>query len=283
MVFGADTQVNLDSTDIPVIGVVWSVDWADVLLAALGLAILMLLLQWVYRSMEVPRLYITPDPKTGEPGVRWQSIVRYFVLLPFAAYVWLLVLLVVLITASGTRSAQSLALGAAAVVMASRFLAHINPEASHELGKIIPLVVLSLLLIGGSSPGERLYSSLIEVGENFGSIDNFVFMIVVVDIVMTWIWFWRKRSRWQGRQSGTRRSLLRISLRPATDPLKAVWNFGKVEAVATSADGKSDLGDLNLDPESAAQDDPESLEERPVSDAQDADRYESQRPPHHGD
>ncbi len=283
MVFGADVQVDLNSEDLPVIGVVWSVDWTEVLLAALGLAILMLLLQWVYRSMQVPRLYITPDPKTGEPGVRWQATVRYFVLLPFAAYMWLLVLLVVLITASGTRSPQSLALGAAAVVMASRFLAHINPEASHELGKIIPLVVLSLLLIGGSSPGERLYTSLLEVVENFGAIDNFVFMIVVVDVVMTWLWFWRTRSRWHGRQSGTRRSLLRISLRPVTDPLKAVWNFGKVQPVDINGGSKRDLPHMDLDPESPSEGDPESLDERPTSDSQDADRYESQRPPHHGD
>ena len=43
------------------------------------------------------------------------------------------------------------------------------------------------------------------------------------------------------------------------------------------------LEDLNLDPVSAQQADPESWDERGTSMQQDADRYEAERPPHHGD
>lgn len=52
---------------------------------------------------------------------------------------------------------------------------------------------------------------------------------------------------------------------------------------AAAAQKASELRHLDLDPMSAAETDPESLEERPSSDQQDVDRYESQRPPHHGD
>lgn len=197
------------------------------LFAAIGLALLMLVMQWVYRSMQAPRLYMTLDPETGEPVTRWQSVVRYFVLLPFVATIWLLVLLTVLVAASGTRSAQSLALAAAAVIVGARMLAHTSPEASHELGKTLPLVVVSIAVIGGSSPAERMGQVLIEVVQNAGVIDTFIYAIIAVDIIVTWLWYWRERSHWRGEQAGTRRSEMRISFKPLTNRLRAIWNFGK--------------------------------------------------------
>lgn len=196
--------------------------------AVLALVVATALLLWVYRSMQHPRLYLVSDPANGQPGTTWQALVRYLVLTPIMVGFWFTVILMILTIAAGSRSGGALALAAAAVVGAARVLAHISPEGSHELGKTIPLAVLSLILIGGSNPSLEHWSDVLnEIGANSGALDTYYWTLLALDVLVTGLWFVRQRSRWAGHQPGSSRARWRLDLRPVTKALRSVRDFGK--------------------------------------------------------
>ncbi len=50
----------------------WSADWQVVAFSVLGLVVAMLILMWVYTSMQHPRLYLTRD-RNDRPGVKFKD------------------------------------------------------------------------------------------------------------------------------------------------------------------------------------------------------------------
>ena len=86
--------------------------------------------------------------------MRWPAVVRYLVLTPITLFLWLWSILLILTVAADDRSADELALAAAVVVGERHECSHISPEAAHELGKTVPLAVVTLIILGGGNGAE---------------------------------------------------------------------------------------------------------------------------------
>ena len=136
-----DSNVPMTTAVAELANQFWTADWATLLLAVVGLSLIMLMLFYVYRSMQRPRLRTVVEAN-GKPGVRWQAVVRYLVTMPFMVVWWYLVILLIVAAASNSRTPEQIAVLSAGVVGGARVLAHIHTDASEELGKTVPLAVL---------------------------------------------------------------------------------------------------------------------------------------------
>lgn len=218
----------------------WTTGWAELLIGVVSLCILMGILLWVYHSMQKPRLYLgtkhverpgsSSETATGEPTVTWEAILRYLGTTAVALIVWYAALLVFLTVATKDRSGEDIALVAAVVVGTARLLAHINPEASHEIGKSVPLVIVSIILIGGASGEENFINVLTEIAANINAIDNYYWLLLIADILITTVWALLVRSRWRANQPGSRRREIRKSLAPLRESLRSIRGFGRPES-----------------------------------------------------
>lgn len=207
----------------------WSADWAVVVFSVLGLVLAMLILMWVYTSMQHPRLYLTADAD-GRPGTTVKSAVRYLVLTPIMVGVWYFVIALILSVATTSRTPEQIAVLSAAVIGAARVLAHITADGSHELGKTLPLAVLSIILIGGSQPTpDEWMNTMIDLANNVDQIDTYYYILVALDFVMTALWFAEKRWHWLGLQKGSNRSKIRAAALPFTNFLRNIRDFGKTQ------------------------------------------------------
>lgn len=205
----------------------WTSGWADILAGSVLLAIMMGIILWSYRSMQRPRLHLGYRQRDDRPIVTWQAVLRYLVTTPLSLVVWLLALMLILTLVAKGRSAEDIALAAACVIGAVRLLAHISRDAAHELGKTLPLAVLSLVLIGGSVAGTSVESIFTEFEENAAVIDSYYFYLLVFDVVLTTIWTLRQYGKWDTSQTGTLRNRTRASFRRLTRPLHVIRDFGK--------------------------------------------------------
>jgi MFS family permease len=309
----------------PLIAPEWTTGWVELLFGVVSLCILMGILLWVYHSMQEPRLYLgrkqadqpgsSSETATGEPTITWEAILRYLVTTAIALTIWYVALLVFLTVATKDRSAEDIALAAAVVVGTARLLAHINPEASHEIGKSVPLVIVSIILIGGASGEENFINVLTDIAANTDAIDNFYWMLLIADILITTVWALLVRSRWRAKQPGSRRLEIRKSLAPLRESIRSIRTFGRPvssydwrtvsnesdavarEVLPSALEGTvpSDVEGTRkppkptngpasgpLDSARVADYAPESWDERPEYD-DGADRYAAERPPHHGD
>lgn len=194
------------------------------------LALLTCLLMWIYRTMQRPRLYISYRPDTKEPYFAVLSIVRYLALLPFALAVWYFpILLIIMFAAADDRDAETVAVAAAVVVGTARLLAHVSPEASHELGKTIPLSAVTLVLIGGTASGEGVQRLSEALELNSGNLDTLYWTLLVFDVIITAVWSWRQHSKWVAHQPGTNRNRILRRAQAIHASWKSLRDFGKPE------------------------------------------------------
>lgn len=178
-------------------------DWLTVVGFSVGLALVTGLLVWIYRTMQVPRLFIGHHPDTGRPTLSWKAVVRYVVMTPIMVTWWYMVIVIILSLAAPTRTAEQVAVGAAAVVGAARLLAHIMPEASHELGKTIPLAVITIILISGIGQSLESWGATLEDFDyNTGLLNTYFYALIALDFLITGWWLWRQYSRWNAQQIG---------------------------------------------------------------------------------
>lgn len=174
--------------------------WGDVVFLALGMALLMWLLWLVYRTMQVPRLPVNFSADRA-PNATWLGVLRYLITTPFMVMFWMLVLLGLLSFAAQSRSAPEIAITATAVVGGARLLAHMNEDLAHELAKTIPIIILGLILVGGSFTSEDQWGEVAQglTGEYLPIVDTYVTALIVFDVVVTGIWFVLVRWRWLRR------------------------------------------------------------------------------------
>lgn len=209
----------------------WSTGWQQLLGAVVALVLTMFVLLWLYHSMQTPRLFLTRKPPAGRPGVTWESVLRYVVLTPILIFIWYAVLLFILTVATNSRTAEAIAVLAAAVVGAARVLSHVSPEGSHELGKTVPLAVLSVIILGGGGPSVQGWGSTVqELVSNGNRLDTYYFALVALDVVVTAIWFMAIRWHWEGQQADSQRTRWRLSLAPTRRRIRQALDFGKPAA-----------------------------------------------------
>lgn len=200
---------------------------------------------WVYRSMQHPRLYLSPNARTGEPQASWQSLVRYVVLIPIVLAVWLFVIILIMTIAANDRTAEQIALGAAAVVGAARILAHTSPEGSHELGKTIPLAVLSIIILGGTPDVNSWEGIINDIGTNGEALDASYFTLLLLDLAMTGLWYWRVRARWREERPTSAFTRLTKSMKPGLDVFRGVRDFGKTKESKAKPYGDMTVGGVS--------------------------------------
>ncbi len=216
---GADSGVTIE---------LWSVDWMSVLAFSLLLAAVAAVLIWIYHSIQRPRLHLTISTKTGKPTATWQSIVRYAILTPIVIYVWWTLLSIILMFAAPERSAEAMAIAAAVIIGAGRFLAHISFEVSHELTKIVPLTAISLMLISGTALTEERFFEIVTEFEQFASqIDGIALFLIIWDVIITSLWFWQQRLRWFSDRPGSVRRKAAGLFSPVATGFNAVRFFGR--------------------------------------------------------
>ena len=218
---------NVDVPQGPNQVALWSSNWVDVYFGVIGLIVVMGVIMWVYRSMQRSRLYLTLDPQTAEPSVRWPAVVRYLILTPITLFLWLWSILLILTVAADDRSADELALAAAVVVGAARVLAHISPEAAHELGKTVPLAVVTLIILGGGNGAETWGELLVQIDANVGVVNTYYWALLALDVIVTALWFWQQRESWRSKLPGSTRRRWTAKFSPWASRLRRMRDFGK--------------------------------------------------------
>lgn len=205
----------------------WSTSWSSVVGYSIGLALVMGLILWVYRSMQRPRLYLQYRDADQRPVVTWQAVIRYLVTTSISLFIWMMAIILILTVAAEDRTAEQIVLAATAVIGGSRVLAHVSPEGAHELGKTIPLAVVSIILLGGSPNASSLVELGNEMDANAGVLDFYYVALLLFDFVLTTLWTIRQFGKWDTNQAGTWRHRVRARFRRMMSPWHAVRDFGK--------------------------------------------------------
>ena len=177
----------------------------DVAVLGIGLAVMATVLWVVYRTMDHARLPLVRSDDHA-PRVTWAGGARYALLTPVLVSFWLSVLLLLITAVARERNPDEILAAACAVIAGARLLAHIRAEISHELAKTIPIVILSVILIGGQLVGvagfEQTFNAI-----SWDRVDAYWFGLIVWDFLVTSLWFVYQRRSWYGR----RRSAGRLS------------------------------------------------------------------------
>lgn len=205
----------------------WQVDLVEAVIAIIALSIVVALLVLVYRTMQRPRLYLTPGPH-GRPDLTWQAVLRYAITTPFMVVFWFFSILVILGWAAKGRTPEDLALIAVAVVGAARLLAHVDEEMSRELGKNIPLVVLGVILIGrDTATANQFVGVLDEFIDNVDDVDTFYWLLVLFDVLVTGVWYALAIGRWRVHESDAATTWLAHATGPITRGWRTIAGFGR--------------------------------------------------------
>lgn len=207
---------------------VWEADALFLLIAIAGLAVLVAVIVWIYRTMQRPRLRPVVDADSGAASLSWRAVVRYVVTTPIMVFIWFSAILIILTWAARDRSAEELVIAAAAVVGAARLLAHLDEEMARELGKTIPLAVVGVILIGRTSATwQEFVGALDEFDENWATIDDYYFLLIGFDLLVTAAWIGTHFGR--GHDLVVRVSQARVgrAARSALAPWRAVRDFGR--------------------------------------------------------
>lgn len=169
--------------------------WVIVLVVATSVAYV------IYRAMMVPRLRLTDTPQGQRAAPR--DIVQYAISIPILILLWITFFTLILGIADNRLDALSLAVIPASIVMATRLLAHVNSHIAHELGKAVPLTLITLILIAG---GVRDENALEELLEELSSIDiswPALILVFTFDFVITTVWYWGYVRWWRPRHQTT--------------------------------------------------------------------------------
>lgn len=169
--------------------------WVIVLVVATSVAYV------IYRAMMRPRLRLTDTPQGQRAAPR--DIVQYAISIPILIMLWITFFTLILGIADNRLDALSLAVIPASIVMATRLLAHVNSHIAHELGKAVPLTLITLILIAG---GVRDENALEELLEELASIDiswPALILVFTFDFVITTVWYWVYVRWWRPRHQTT--------------------------------------------------------------------------------
>jgi len=173
------------------VGATEILEWLIVLVVATSIAYL------IYRAMERPRLRVIDTPQGERTTLR--DTVQYAISIPILVLLWIAFFTVILSIADNNLDAFSLAVLPAAIVMATRLLAHVNPHIAHELGKAVPLTLITLILIAGGIREENALLDIIEELVEMGISGPALVLVFVFDYVITALWYWIYVRWWKPR------------------------------------------------------------------------------------
>ena len=157
---------------------------------------------WVYRSMDRPRLVLTPTPQG--PRATRRHVILYVITTPLLIVSWWIFFFVVLLINANEINAAQLVIFPIALIIAIRTLAFIAPHAAHELAKVVPVALVAFVILDGNIRSEA------EMDEMLGEIENIeltgpaLLLLFAYDYALTTIWYWGwirwGQPRWQARK-----------------------------------------------------------------------------------
>lgn len=173
----------------------------DVVLYAIGMALLATLLWLAYRTMQHPRLPLIRRPD-DPPLVTWAGVLRYLLTTPFIVGFWMLVLMTLLAAAARDRSGTQIVIATTAVIGGARLLAHVKEEIAHELAKAVPIAILGYVIIGGGLTGfEPFVQSFDAIPLQL--LDTYWYGLMMWDVFLTAVWFAAVQLHWRRREART--------------------------------------------------------------------------------
>lgn len=161
---------------------------SELLLWSLIFMALTVLAYLVYRSIEKPRLALTPTP--DGPRARRRDVILWVITTPLLIFFWWNYFFTVLWITDNSHSLAQLLLYPLAIIIAVRTLAFIMPPAAHELAKILPLAIVALILLSGNL---RDYDEMLAIGDQVMEMDvtlpAYIFLFAY-EYFITAIWYW---------------------------------------------------------------------------------------------
>jgi Na+/H+ antiporter NhaD/arsenite permease-like protein len=173
------------------VGATEILEWLIILVVATSIAYV------IYRAMERPRLRVVETPQGQRATLR--DTVQYSLSIPILVLLWIAFFTVILSIADNGLDAFNLAVLPAAIVMATRLLAHVNPKIAHELGKAVPLTLITLILIAGGVREENALLDIIDELAEMGMSGPALVLVFVFDYVITALWYWIYVRWWKPR------------------------------------------------------------------------------------
>lgn len=142
----------------------------------------------IWRAMERPRLRLieTADGPRAMP----RDVIAYALTIPFLIIGWIFFFAIILMLADNKLDAYLIIILPMAIVMATRLLAHIRRPIAHELGKAVPLTLLTLIILSG---GVRDEGRLLDILEDLDRLDitgPLTVFVLAFDYVITGAWYW---------------------------------------------------------------------------------------------
>jgi hypothetical protein len=171
--------------------------WTILIVVAAVLAYL------VYRAMERPRLRLVETSK----GLRAmpRDVVLYAISIPLLVFLWWNFFGAILLFADTNLGIVELSSVPAGIVLAARFLAHVNQRIAHEIAKAVPLTIITLIIVTGSiRDEENLFQIIDEADSGFVIQWGAWAFILLADYVFTAVWYWGYIRWWQPKRASQR-------------------------------------------------------------------------------
>ena len=176
----------------PVIVIVWAV--------LIGVAAFLAYL--VYRSMERPRLVLTPTP--DGPRATPRNVILYAITTPVLIVLWWSFFFLVFWVNANEINAAQLVIFPIALIISIRTLAFVAPHAAHELAKVIPVALIAFVILDGNVRSEAEMSEMLDQVEGITLTGPALLLLFAYDYLLTAIWYWGwiswGKPRWQARR-----------------------------------------------------------------------------------
>lgn len=189
----SDVQITVDADPTSAGGGIGS---GDLLMLTVAIVLATAFSVALYRAMQKPRLRLVFDNEKSRWTATKRDIVQYAISMPILVMSWYLYFTLLLFIAPNKLSALGLLLVPAAFILSVRFLAHIWHEAAHNLGKAVPLILVTSVLLTWSTKSDADFERLAQSDDNLSPTWPFLLILLFIDYVFTACWFFIGARRW---------------------------------------------------------------------------------------
>jgi hypothetical protein len=158
---------------------------------------------WVYRSMDRPRLVLTPTPEG--PRATRRHVILYIITTPLLIVSWWVFFFVVLLVNANEINAAQLVIFPIALIIAIRTLAFVAPHAAHELAKVVPVALVAFVILDGNIRSQVEMEEMLDQIETIELTGPALLLLFAYDYVLTAIWYWGwirwGQPRWAARKA----------------------------------------------------------------------------------
>ena len=186
-------QITIDSVPVSDGGGIGS---GDLLMLTVAIVLATVFSVGLYRAMQKPRLRLVFDDEKSRWTVTKRDLVQYAISMPVLVMMWYLYFTMLLFIAPNKLSALGLLLVPAAFILSVRFLAHLWHEAAHNLGKAVPLILVTSVLLTWSTKSDADLERLAQADDNLDPTWPFMLTLLFIDYIFTACWFYVGARRW---------------------------------------------------------------------------------------